>query len=64
MAKDKKKSKKGPEVAEYYSPPSPKLNSKNIEALKTLMKDPGFKCELDCRYGSLLDAYEAGKKAK
>lgn len=60
----KKKEKKEREIEfKMYEIPKPTINAKTVGALKTLMSDPGFKCDLKHRYEGIVEAYEAGSKA-
>ena len=47
-----------------FKSPNPTINKKNIEALKTLMSDPGFKEMLPGSAETMVKAFEAGLNAK
>jgi hypothetical protein len=60
---NKKEETKKPSLEMFmYSPPKPTFNEKTIGALKTLLNDEGFKCDLGCKYDNIIKAYDAGKK--
>lgn len=60
----KKKTEKKEMEFKIFEMPKPTINSKTVGALKTLMSDPGFKCDIGHRYQGIVDAFEAGKKEK
>ncbi len=45
-------------------PPSPTINKKNIDALETLIADPGFKLMLPGEAETMIKAFKAGQNSK